>query len=298
MISVIIPSYHSQTTIGDCLQSLQTQRTDEKYEILVINSSRDDTSRIFKDSFPSVRFFQLEKRVFAATARNIGIQNARGDIMAFIDADCRASSDWLDRMISWHSKSYRAVGGSIVNESQNNVYSKAEYPLEILEFSPRNPQREVRFISAANCSFSREIFDKCGLFPEVRAGEDLVFCHKIVEKGEKILFDPEVKVSHRNEIGFKTYLKKQLMHGKYSHIIRRTAKLSGSFMNNPLLLPAILPFLPWLRTFRITFRSLCLKNRLIYDVAQTFPLFFLGCIMWSVGYVRAWIEQSKDQPKL
>ena len=292
MISVIIPSYHSQSTIGECLQSLQTQRTHENYEILVINSSRDDTFRIFKDSYPSVRFFQIEKRVFAATARNIGIQNARGDIMAFIDADCRASSDWLDRMISWHRKSYRAVGGSIVNESQKNIFSRAEYPLEILEFSPRNPLREVKFVSAANCSFSREIFDKCGLFPEVRAGEDLVFGHKIVEKGEKILFDPEVRVSHRNKIGFKAYLKKQLMHGKYSHIIRRMVRLSGSFMNNPLL-PFLVPFMPLLRASRIIYRSLALRNNVIYDILITFPIFFLGCIMWSFGYTKGYIEHFK-----
>ena len=293
MISVIIPSYHSQTTIGDCLQSLHSQRTDEKYEILVINSSRDGTSRIVKDSFPLVRFFQLKRKVFAATARNVGIQNARGDVMAFIDADCSASSDWLDRMILWHSKSFRAVGGSIVNKSQKNIFSRAEYPLEIMEFSPRNPRREVKFVSAANCSFSREIFDKYGLFPEVRAGEDLVFCHKIVEKGEKILFDPAARVFHRNEINFKTYLKKQIMHGKYSHIIRGMAKLSGSFLNNPLLLPFLVPFMPLMRALRIIYRSLALRNKVLYDILNTFPIFFLGCIMWSFGYIKGHIEHSK-----
>lgn len=293
MISIIIPSYYSQSTIGECIRPLIAQRIEENFEILVINSSSDDTSIIVKTHFPTVRFIQLEKRAFAANARNIGIQKARGDILAFIDSDCIPSSNWLSKIVSWHQNGYRAVGGSIVNASNENIFSKAEYPLEILEFSPNNPKREVKFVSAANCSFSREVFDKYGLFPDIRAGEDLMFCHRIFEKGEKIIFDPDIKVFHKNDISFKTYLKKQVMHGKHSYEIRQMAKLSGSFINNPFILPLLLPFLPFIRAFRVIYRSSCLKNKLIYDIVSTFPSFFLGCVMWTFGYAIGYTNYSK-----
>lgn len=288
MISIVIPSYCSQPTINLCLQSLIGQKTEEEFEILVINSSADETQKTVKEHFPEVGFIQLDRRVFAGKARNIGIQKAKGDIVAFLDADCASSSDWLSKMISWHRKGYRVVGGSIVNKSQENIFSKAEYPLEILEFSPNNPRKEVKFVSAANSSFSREVFDKYGLFPDIRAGEDLVLCHKMTERGEKILFDPEIKVFHKNDIGLKIYLKKQIMHGQYSYEIRQMEKISGSFINNPLLLPVLIPFLPFIRAVRVVYRSVHLKNKLILDILSTFPVFFLGCFMWSFGYAKGY----------
>lgn len=288
MISIVIPSYCSQSTIGDCLRSLIAQRIEEEFEILVINSSVDETHEIVKEHFPTVQFIQLEKRVFAGKARNIGIQKSKGNIVAFIDADCTPSYGWLRKIISWHRKGYKVVGGSIVNESHENIFSKAEYPLEILEFSPNNPRKEANFVSAANSSFSREVFDKYGLFPDIRAGEDLVFCHKIVERGEKIIFDPEIKVFHKNDIGFKSYLRKQIMHGQYSYKARQMERLSGSFINNPLILPLLLPLLPFMRAVRIIYRSAYLKNKIVYDILSTFPLFFLGCVMWSFGYAKGY----------
>ncbi len=291
MVSIIIPSYHSQSTIGECLRSLEGQKVEEDFEILVINSSLDKTPDIVKGHFPAVHFTQLEKRAFPGAARNIGIQEARGDKVAFIDADCIPCSDWLSRMIRWHEKGYRVVGGSIVNKSENNIFSKAEYPLEVLEFSPNNPRKETTFVSAANSSFSREIFDQYGLFPEIRAGEDLVLCHKIAENGEKIIFDPEIKVFHKNDIGFENYLKKQIMHGQNSYKIRQMERLSGAFLNHPLILPLLFLFLPFIRAARIIYRSLYLRNKLIYAILSTFPLFLLGCAAWSVGYAKGYADQ-------
>lgn len=292
-ISVIIPSYHSQSTIEECLQSLINQSTEEDYEILVINSSDDETPEIVKDKFPSVRLIQLERRVSAARARNTGIREAGGNIMAFIDADCSAAFDWLRKIAAWHGKGYRAVAGSIVNKSIENIYSRAEYPLEILEFSPNNPKREVKFASAANSSFTRDIFEKYGFFPEIRAGEDLVFSQKMAEKGERIIFDPQIRVFHKNEINLKDYLKKQILHGFYSYKVRRMARVHGSSLSNPIILPLLLPFLPLIRALRVIYRSICLKNNLSYDIAATFPLFFLGCIMWSSGCTKGFIEHFK-----
>lgn len=290
MISVIIPSYHSQSTITDCVQSILDQEIQEEFEIIIVNSSQDETPKIIRSHFPSVHLIQLEKRVFAGRARNIGIQESKGDMLAFLDSDCTASKDWLKCIFSWHKKGYKAVGGSIVNASEKNIFSKAEYPLEILEFSPNNTKREVTFVSAANCSFSREIFSKYGDFPDIRAGEDVIFSHILRGKGEKILFDPEIKVFHKNDISFRAYLKKQIMHGKNSFDIRQMRKISGSFMNNPLLFPLFLPFLPMIRVIRVFLRSLTLRNTLISDILITFPVFFLGCVMWSTGYTKGYFD--------
>jgi glycosyltransferase involved in cell wall biosynthesis len=298
MISVIIPSYHSQSTISNCVQSILDQEIREEFEIIIINSSQDETPSIIRSHFPSVHLVQLEKRVFAGRARNIGIQESKGDILAFLDSDCTASKDWLKCIFSWHKKGYKAVGGSIVNASEKNIFSKAEYPLEILEFSPNNTKREVTFVSAANCSFSREVFSKYGKFPDIRAGEDVIFSHILRDKGEKILFDPEIKVFHKNDISFRAYLKKQIMHGKNSFDIRQMRTISGSFLNNLFLFPLVLPFLPFIRVIRVILRSITLRSKLLTDILTTFPIFFLGCIMWGSGYAKGYFSHPARKRKV
>jgi len=284
MISVIIPCYQAQTTIAECIESLMAQQSEESFEVLVVNSSADETPAILAKDYPSVKVIEVPDRVFAGQARNKGAEQAQGQILAFIDADCVAPPDWLVKIASWHRRGFSAVGGSLVNGSADNIFSRAEYPLELQEFSPRNPAGAVGFLSAANCSFDREVFERHGGFPEIRAGEDLIFCHRLAGFGVSMYFDPQMYVSHRNDISALAFLKKQLMHGRHSFNVRNSADLPGSFLNNRLLFPLLLPALPFIRAVRVFCRSLTLRNRLFYDILLFSPIFFLGCLLWSAGY--------------
>ncbi len=289
MISVIIPSYHSTHSIAACLQSLLAQQTADEFEIVVVNSSDDATIALVERDFPAVKTVQLPGRVFAGTARNTGVKNAAGDLLVFIDSDCTVPPDWLERIASRHQEGYEALGGAIIDGSPT-VCSRAEYPLETIDFAPGNRMREVGFVSSANCAFSRRLFDEHGGFPEIRAGEDMVFCHRLTSAGVKLLFDPAVRVAHHNPVVFGAFVRKQLMHGEHSYRVRREADLPGSFLNNRLALPFLLPLFPFIRTVRVTGRALALRNGLIRDIMLYFPLFFLGCFCWSAGYAKGYVS--------
>jgi len=288
MISVIVPSYQSRETISACLVSLLGQETSEKYEIIVVNSSDDDTAALVERAYPTVRAIQLPGRVFAGTARNSGVAQARGELLVFIDSDCTVEPDWLERVAACRREGHEAFGGAIVDGSPT-VCSRAEYPLETLDFAPGNARREVGFVSSANCAFSRRLFESAGGFPEIRAGEDMVFCHRLSEAGATMLFDPTIRVLHHNPVGFQAFVRKQLMHGTHSYRVRREADLPGSFLNNRLALPFLLPLFPLIRAVRVSMRALALRNGLIRDIIFLSPLFFLGCVCWSAGYARGYI---------
>lgn len=287
MISVIVPSYNASVTIGGCLASLQAQDTEAPYEVLVVNSSDDGTVELVRRDFPEVRAIQLPGRAFAGTARNRGAREARGELLAFIDADCTAPPDWLGRIAAHFREGRQAVGGAIVDGSPTRC-SRAEYPLETIDFAPGNAMREVGFVSSANCAFSRRLFDEHGGFPGIRAGEDMVFCRRLTAAGATLLFDPEIRVAHHNPVRFRGFVRKQLMHGEHSYNVRRRTDLHGSFLSNRLLLPFILPIFPLIRAARVTGRALVLRNGLIRDIMRLFPLFFLGCLCWSAGYARGY----------
>ena len=100
MISVIIPSYNSEHTIEKCLDSLRNQSYRGEHEIILIDSSADTTPQIVSSKYPEIQLIHLEKKTDPGTARNIGIKEAKGDILALIDSDCIAAHDWLDNIKS------------------------------------------------------------------------------------------------------------------------------------------------------------------------------------------------------
>jgi glycosyltransferase involved in cell wall biosynthesis len=86
MISVIIPTYNSDKFIGDTIRSVLHQ-TCTDYEIIVIDDgSTDSTKKIIENNFSQARYFYIPNQG-VSKARNYGIRRARGEFIAFLDAD-------------------------------------------------------------------------------------------------------------------------------------------------------------------------------------------------------------------
>lgn len=220
LISVIIPAYNAKSTIIKTLTFLHQQDYNDEIEIIVVNSSQDNIKEIIQSKFPDVNVIQLEKRAFTGDAKNVGLKKARGNIIAFIDSDCIAEKNWLSTIKKLYTQGHKLVGGSIGNMNPGNIVSKAEYFLELIQLSPGSRARYVSLISTANCFFARDIFDKHGNFPTIRKGVDMLFSYNLIEKKEKILFSPEMKIYHACTTNFLKYLKK-------TNITRRIFNISS-----------------------------------------------------------------------
>jgi len=287
LISVIIPAYNAKSTIIKTLTFLHQQDYNDEIEIIVVNSSQDNIKEIIQSKFPDVNVIQLEKRAFTGDAKNVGLKKARGNIIAFIDSDCIAEKNWLSTIKKLYTQGYKLVGGSIGNMNPGNIVSKAEYFLELIQLSPGSRARYVSLISTANCFFAREIFDKHGNFPTIRKGVDMLFSYNLIEKKEKILFSPEMKIYHACTTNFLKYLKKQILHGEYSILARKEAGMPGSFLSNNLI---FIPFLPFIRTFFILKHIILLDINLIKDLFQSLPVFLIGTLAWSFGCAKSIVK--------
>lgn len=102
-VSIIVPAYNVEARISKCLNSLVNQTTNEPFEVLVVDDgSTDRTSRIidrFAGEYSNVRVIHKENGG-VSSARNIGINGARGEWIMFVDADDYLDSHCLDRMLS------------------------------------------------------------------------------------------------------------------------------------------------------------------------------------------------------
>lgn len=92
-ISVVIPSYNRQQTIERCLNSIENQTmAQHEYEIIVVDDASTDATNDIIDSFvkknPAIKHIRLEKNSGgAALPRNVGMENAAGEFILFVDSD-------------------------------------------------------------------------------------------------------------------------------------------------------------------------------------------------------------------
>ncbi|SNQ61572.1 glycosyltransferase family 2 protein [Candidatus Methanoperedens nitratireducens] len=109
-ITVVIPTKNNQDTISELLNSLMNQSV-KPDEIIVVDSSTDRTPSIVL-GFP-VKLIRTPANG-ANSARNTGIKNSAGDIVAFIDGDCKADKDWIKYITQgFDNENIACAGGSV-----------------------------------------------------------------------------------------------------------------------------------------------------------------------------------------
>lgn len=101
-ISVIVPMYNCAPYLEECIESLRGQ-TFENFEVLCVDDcSTDgslDTAKELVQGDGRFRFFELEKNSGQSAARNVALDNARGDYIVLLDADDYFVGDALEKMI-------------------------------------------------------------------------------------------------------------------------------------------------------------------------------------------------------
>ncbi len=96
-ISLIIPAYNEEKYLPGCLESLQRYGQGKFLETIVVDNASTDGTAQAATRFPGVRVVR-EERKGLTHARQRGLQEARGDLLAYIDADSRISPMWAERI--------------------------------------------------------------------------------------------------------------------------------------------------------------------------------------------------------
>ena len=96
-VSVIIPFYNSESHIKTCLNSLLNQDFIKPFEIIMVDDASTDSSRniVKMHDVPSLRLFSLPTNSGPAAARNVGLNNAKGKYVYFLDVDDTIAANTL-----------------------------------------------------------------------------------------------------------------------------------------------------------------------------------------------------------
>jgi glycosyltransferase involved in cell wall biosynthesis len=294
--SVIIPSYNSQATIRACLDAITHQRFDEPYEVIVVDSSIDGTPEIIRQHFSQVTLIHRDQRTDSYTARNIGIDRARGVILCFLDSDCIAHPDWLRRIAEAHTGNYAAVGGSVANGNPQCLIGWAGYLAEFREFFPFHQKQLMFNIPTCNISYKRWVFKRYGKFQDLHPDwitvkhpqqGDLIFNLNLYKQNEAILFDPAIQVAHINMTSIRRFLIHQYRLGRVTSLVLKhfPCLKGGTIANSRILTLCVAPFLPLVK-FVNTFRVAAQSKEYASHFLLIAPVLFWGLLVWGIGFIR------------
>jgi glycosyltransferase involved in cell wall biosynthesis len=222
LISVITPCFTTARLkdVTELLDSIHTQ-TYKDIEVLVVTERVPELCHAIRKyveekGYTGVRVLYNEREWGSYAARNLGIQQAQGDVLAFIDDDALLLPDWAEETAKAYAEDDSIIGltGPILPqwaEAQMSWFPRELYWIFSCTYWNWSQKTEVRNGYGTNISFRREAFDRCGLFTDSleaneRQGTDwqrpgakeTEFSLRVTRTtGKRIIYHPRTGVKHK-----------------------------------------------------------------------------------------------------
>jgi len=214
-VSVVVCAYNAAETIDDCLDALADVKY-PRFEIIVVDDgSTDDTaSRVRRHS--RARLIQTPNNGLSA-ARNVGLDAASGDVVAYVDADVRVDSLWLMHLVQPFVKSAAvAAGGPNVAPPDDGWFSQCVARAPGAPSHVMFDDRQAEHIPGCNFAVRREALLAIGGFDPIflRAGDDVDVCWRLQDRGGWIAFAPAALVWHHHRASLVAYWWQQVGYGE------------------------------------------------------------------------------------
>lgn len=189
-VSVIIPVYNDAERLRQTLVALLAQTyPSECYEVIVVDNGSTDASPEVVRSYDGVTLlYENEHRSSPYSARNRGIEVAKGEIIALLDATCVPVREWIAQGVRClSSKGADLVGGNVEFSFQGEP-TAGELFDSITNIRMRESVQQGK-AKTANLFVRRGVFDAMGLFPEgIRSGGDVRWTRRATEEGYVLVF--------------------------------------------------------------------------------------------------------------
>ncbi len=219
-LSVILACFNGGRTLAAQLEALARQKWRDEWEIIFADNGSTDNSRQiverFKAKLPNLRVVDAGDKRGAAYARNVAIQEAQGDRLAFCDADDQVGEEWVASIGD-------ALGEFDVVVSQFNDRKLNEQWLrELWNTSTDGPHPVLEFLPAAaayGLGFTRRVFERVGEFDEsLPRMSDIDYTWRIQLAGFKLQLLPHAVVHYRHRDTLKDMFEQAYRDGQ-AHVL-------------------------------------------------------------------------------
>lgn len=263
-VSIIIPVFNDAKHLSLCLVSLEHQTYPKSfYEVIVVDNGSDSDENIQEivDRSKSILISELTPGSYAA--RNKGISAAQGEVIAFTDADCVPTPNWIEKGVGalLNTPNCGLVAGRI------EIFFKHSQPtpVELYESITAFPQKQLlerrHYAAAANIFTFKAVLEKIGLFDAtLKSNGDVEWGQRVFSHGYQQIYTNEACVYHPARYSFQQLYKRtiRLAGGVYDLQNRRNP--SSLKRNLVFLRELILDFIPPLMFTFNAFRDPRLKG--------------------------------------
>lgn len=318
IVSVVIPTRNAAVWLPGCLESLRyLEYPPELLDILIVDGeSTDSTQHVAKQH--SVRIVNNVGHSVCA-ARNLSLEHVKGELVAFTDADCRVTKNWLTDAVQYFSDSQvGGVGGPTLSPEDQSYFAQAVNYLfraaaayaDAAHIEHGVETKEVTHLPGCNMMFRKEILaDVMPIDEHLITGEDVELCRRVRRQGYKLLWVPEMQVWHYNRKNPRAFWRQM-----YRYAIGRLqiGKRDWRWLHpfhvlvgvSPPIFLLVLVFLSLAWPLALAIFGIFIVISLIITVAMTASfrvgcaLMIAGCILigaWSCGFWRELVLPTKRQ---
>jgi glycosyltransferase involved in cell wall biosynthesis len=193
-ISVVIPAYNAERTLGKVIEALRAQAPPPD-EIIVVDDGSEDGTALLAERL-GAQVVRTDGSGYAGGARNRGWDAAKGDVIVFLDADSVPRPGWGAGLGRALAEFPGAIVGCARTFSARTAWGWVGYLQSETPYLPLGEARQVAFV----CSYCMAVPRHVSLrWDESYGGEDGIFCADALNAGIDLVFDPRFQTFHDHE---------------------------------------------------------------------------------------------------
>jgi len=209
-ISVIVPVFRDEAGARHCLEALKQQVYPGEVQIIIVDNGPEFSLAELAAAYPDVVFLS-EPRPGSYNARNAALRAAKGEILAFTDADCRPHPHWLANGAALLADpAIGSVGGKVnVQPATPNRPSLPELYDMLTAFQQKKYVEENNFAVTANMFTRRDVVARIGPFNgALKSGGDYDFGQRVAAAGMQLRYADDAVVDHPARASYEELFKK------------------------------------------------------------------------------------------
>ncbi len=231
-ISIVIPTYNRIHRIEKLIAALESQSyPKDRFEVLIVSDGGNDGTHEYLTR--QLTGFQLrpifQENAGVAAARNTGASNAKGDILLFLDDDILPNPNLVWTHVAAHANAsmFDMVVGPMLTPNDWQLLPWVAWEQAMLErqynaMIAGRYKPTARQFYTGNASIMREFFFANDCFdPRFRRAEDVEFAYRAIERGGRIIFNPEARSYHYAERSFESWSQTAYTYGQNDVIFTR-----------------------------------------------------------------------------
>jgi GT2 family glycosyltransferase len=255
-------------------------------EIVVVAPSAERDVAEAVAATPGARLVASDAPLLAGEARNLGVRESQGPLIAFIDAYCVPDPGWLSAAVAaLEAGAMLVAGGPVLNALPWHPVAPVDNLLQFAEQGPWRPNGRAAYLPGCNLAMRREIFDELGGFLEgVAVIEDVELSLSAVGRDPRALcFVQQMTVRHRGRTRPDDFWRHQetfgYVRGRSGRFLTRKLQRLGARS-------ALAPLVVLKRLAYITARTAQWNPLGLVRIVLLLPVVLLGLAAWARGFQR------------